>query len=250
MFSFVCHTGLEPRTNRSATHACSGLALDRLSDPRPARTNVGSTPLKHADRSALPVRWYSVHRNLSARHAHQHGARWRLDRSKCGDSRHCIGRVAVRAALPQHRDVKVAVSAALRFVARLPCASRIALYNRESPFELSSILLPNLAVWNKNNLQIKRTDTDLMSLAVAVWRVESNLGGRAKSTCKDKTHRTPHAHATSARHTSCHIQHESPTLIHVHVTRSPDATHRFVLLVLVGHAESDTKLRPDRPYTS
>ena len=64
----------------------------------------------------------------------------------------------MRAALPQHRDVKVAVSAALRFVARLPCASRIALYNRESPFELSSILLPNLAVWNKNNLQI--TDSD------------------------------------------------------------------------------------------
>eukprot|EP00964_Phaeocystis_antarctica_P026065 scaffold14658_cov67-Phaeocystis_antarctica.AAC.1 len=105
-FVSVATYRLKPRTNRFATHACSGLALDRLSGPRPARTNVGSTPLKHTGRSALPVRWCPVHRNLSARYAHQHGVRWRLDRSKCGDSRHCIGRVAVRAALPQHRDVK------------------------------------------------------------------------------------------------------------------------------------------------
>ena len=35
-----------------------------------------------------------------------------------------------------------------------------------------------------------------------------------------------------------------------HATRSPDATHRFMLLVHVGHAKSDTKLRPGRPYKS
>ena len=69
------------------TYACSGVALDRFSGPRPARTNVGSKPLKHAGGNALPVRWCSVHRDLPSRHAHQHGARWRLDRRKCGDSR-------------------------------------------------------------------------------------------------------------------------------------------------------------------
>ena len=97
------HTARTSNYQVCYTHACSGVALDRFSGPRPARTNVGSNPLKHASGNAISVRWCSVHRDLPARHAHQHGARWQLDRSKCGDSRVCIGRITVRAALPQHR---------------------------------------------------------------------------------------------------------------------------------------------------